>query len=111
MTVELCLATCREKGFAYSGLQWQIECYCGDEPANGFEWAWMNKCNRKCAGNSNQICGGSNAMSVYSTEGVREADRKFKESLSDRDLILLKINKSNLFWGMFSGFSGLSKTV
>ena len=65
MTIEMCLTTCREKGFRYSGLEWQIECYCGDEPVQGFKWTWLNKCNEKCAGNSNQICGGSNAMSVY----------------------------------------------
>ena len=67
MTVEMCLSTCRSKGFLYSGLQWQIECYCGTEPVGGFEWAWPNKCYDKCAGNTNQICGGSLAMSVYST--------------------------------------------
>ena len=67
MTVEMCLATCGGKGFDYSGLQWQIECYCGNEPVNGFQWAWFDKCHDRCAGNSNQICGGSNAMSVYST--------------------------------------------
>lgn len=66
MTVELCLSTCRQKGFRYSGLQWQIECFCGNEP-NQFVWAWPNKCNDRCAGNSYQICGGSSSLSVYST--------------------------------------------
>ena len=67
MTVEMCLSACGGKGFDYSGLQWQIECYCGNEPVNGFQWAWFDKCHDRCAGNSNQICGGSNAISVYST--------------------------------------------
>ena len=70
MTVEMCLSTCQKKGFRYSGIQWQIECYCGNEPINGFNWAWFDKCNDRCAGNSNQICGGSNAMSLYTTPGV-----------------------------------------
>ena len=65
MTVEMCLSACRERDFTYSGLEWQIECHCGDEPHQGFEWAWSDKCNDRCAGNSNQICGGSHAMSVY----------------------------------------------
>ena len=56
MTVQMCLSTCREQGFSYSGLEWQIECYCGNEPANGFEWAWPNKCDDRCAGNLNQVC-------------------------------------------------------
>jgi len=41
MTVEMCLSTCRDKEFRYSGIQWQIECYCGNEPVKGFEWAWL----------------------------------------------------------------------
>ena len=67
MTIGMCLSTCRDLGYRFSGLQWQIECYCGNNPVKGFQWAWPDKCNEKCAGNSNQICGGSNAMSLYST--------------------------------------------
>ena len=67
MTVELCLRVCGQKGYQYAGLQWQIECFCGNEPAYGFIWAWLDKCSDRCAGNANQICGGSHAMSVYST--------------------------------------------
>ena len=67
MTVELCLSVCRQKGFRFCGLQWQIECFCGEEPEHGFKWTWADKCSDRCAGNSHQKCGGSNAMSVYST--------------------------------------------
>ena len=67
MTIEMCLSICRSKGFPYTGLEWQIECHCGHEPVEGFEWAWPGKCDDRCSGNSNQICGGSNAMSVWTT--------------------------------------------
>ena len=70
----MCLGVCRDKGFLYSGLQWQIECHCGNEPAKGFQLAWFGKCNDKCAGNSNQVCGGSQAMSVYTTRGDHKAN-------------------------------------
>ena len=63
----MCLAACRSKGYPFSGLQWQCECHCGFEPENGFEWAWSDKCSDRCAGNSDQICGGSNAMSIWTT--------------------------------------------
>ena len=67
MTVEMCLSICRSKGLPYSGLEWQIECHCGFEPQNGFEWTWPDKCDERCSGDSNEICGGSNAMSVWTT--------------------------------------------
>ena len=94
MTIEMCLAVCRDKGLRYSGLQWQIECHCGNEPAQGFQWAWFDKCNNKCAGNSNQVCGGSHAMSVYTTRGDHDNDIGIKKSIcriSDAAaLVLLK---------------------
>ena len=38
MTVEMCLSTCREKDFRYSGMQWQIECYCENQTESGQQW-------------------------------------------------------------------------
>ena len=55
------------RGFEFSGLQWQIECYCGNVPLNQFQWAWQGRCDDRCAGDSNQICGGSMALSLYKT--------------------------------------------
>ena len=56
MTVQMCLSTCHNRGFFYAGLQWQIECHCGNMPTGKFEWAWSDKCDDRCAGNSNQVC-------------------------------------------------------
>lgn len=67
MTVEICLSMCRSKGYPFAGLEWQCECHCGYEPEEGFVWAWSDKCDDRCAGDSNQICGGSEAMSVWTT--------------------------------------------
>ena len=67
MSIQMCLDICRSKGFRYAGLQWQSECHCGTEPAIGFKWAWPSKCNDVCSGDSNQICGGSEALSIWST--------------------------------------------
>ena len=65
MTIELCLSICRSRNFAYAGLEWQTECYCGNESTRSFEWTWPGKCDDKCAGNSNQVCGGTNAISIW----------------------------------------------
>ena len=61
---------CREKQFPFAGLQFGIECYCGNGPTKGFNWAWPDKCEHRCAGNRNQICGGSYAMSLYSSQSL-----------------------------------------
>ena len=65
MTVQICLKICRSKSYIYAGLQWQYECYCGNEPKQGFEWAWPEKCNDRCAGDNSQVCGGTNAISIW----------------------------------------------
>ena len=67
MTIEKCLSICRSKGHPFSGLEWSYECHCGHAPEEGFEWAWSDKCDDKCAGDSNQICGGSEAISIWTT--------------------------------------------
>ena len=67
MTIEMCLSICRSKGFPFSGLEWSCECHCGYEPVNGFEWSWSSKCEDRCTGDSNQACGGSNALSLWTT--------------------------------------------
>ena len=67
MTIEMCLSICRDGGYPYAGLKWQIECFCGHEPDSGFFWSWPNNCNKKCAGDPHQNCGGSNAISIWNT--------------------------------------------
>ena len=62
MTIEMCLSICRERGYPFSGLEWSCECHCGYEPEDGFEWAWSSKCDDRCSGDSNQVCGGSSAL-------------------------------------------------
>ena len=40
MTIEMFLSICRDGGYPYAGLEWQIECFCGHEPDSGFVWSW-----------------------------------------------------------------------
>ena len=60
----MCLSICRSKNYEFAGLEWEKECYCGEEP-KAFVWAWPDKCNDKCAGDSNQNCGGSSSISLW----------------------------------------------
>jgi hypothetical protein len=61
-----CIATCREKGFAFAGTQYSNNCFCG----NSYDRLGKldeSQCNSACAGNSAEKCGGPWANSVYST--------------------------------------------
>ena len=70
------MAACASRGYAYAGVQYTYECYCGNkQPATALKRA-DNECNRPCPGNSNEKCGGYWRMNVYSVnvDGLCYAD-------------------------------------
>jgi hypothetical protein len=77
-SVEECTAGCRAMqrhdnenhfGYPYAGVEYLTECWCGDEPEEGFPFTWSYQCNMRCTGDYAdwQNCGGYGAMSVWST--------------------------------------------
>ena len=64
MTVSLCISECRRRGFAYAGVQYGSQCFCGNSYG---KYGRANNCDMPCSGNRSQICGGFWANSVYST--------------------------------------------
>ncbi|CAM9773272.1 unnamed protein product, partial [Scytosiphon promiscuus] len=68
MTIEGCEGLCT--GSPYYGLQFSKECWCGDitTEAQMEENGPAENCDMQCAGNELDICGGRDAMSVYSME-------------------------------------------
>ena len=63
MTIEKCIQICSEKGFKYAGLQYGIQCFCGNSYG---KYGESYSCNYVCSGNQDEICGGYWANSVYS---------------------------------------------
>ncbi|BFZ57703.1 hypothetical protein PYCC9005_004756 [Savitreella phatthalungensis] len=63
MTNSLCSEFCGAQGFALYGTEYGRECYCG----NALRLSGSATCNTPCAGNTNEICGGNLALSVYTT--------------------------------------------
>jgi hypothetical protein len=62
MTTQLCISTCRDKGFSHAGTQYSSYCFCGNKfGASGKS----DNCNAKCTGNRDETCGGTWANSVY----------------------------------------------
>jgi hypothetical protein len=63
-TPQHCIQSCAAQGFKYAGVQYGQSCLCGNSYGR---FGQANNCNMRCTGDGNQICGGSNANSVYST--------------------------------------------
>jgi hypothetical protein len=68
-TPQRCIETCRDKGFAYAGVQYGESCLCGNSYGRFGE---ATNCDMKCTGDSGQICGGTYSNSVYATSASRK---------------------------------------
>lgn len=67
-TVETCTGWCSANRFSYCGLEYGSECY-GDYSLPENLTAPESDCSMQCAGNSSQVCGNGNRLSIY-TSGV-----------------------------------------
>jgi hypothetical protein len=63
MTVESCAAFC--EGFAYFGVEYARECYCGNELTG--QAAPEADCSELCIGNVTEWCGGPDRLNLYTT--------------------------------------------
>lgn len=82
-TPKQCLEKCGDYGYMAAGLEYGVECYCGD-PANigtsGAKFVDESQCDITCAGNSSAICGGNNRLSTYFWEGEPFYSWEFPEA-------------------------------
>jgi hypothetical protein len=65
MTVEGCGNYCLNSGFTWFGLEYSAECYCGDALNVNSTQALEGDCSMACTGDVNEVCGGSDRLSVY----------------------------------------------
>ncbi|XP_065588172.1 sialate:O-sulfotransferase 1 [Cyrtonyx montezumae] len=74
MTVAHCQEACAERAYAYAGLAYGAECYCGNKlPATASR---PEECNSECKGEKGSACGGVNRLSVYRAELQMAAPRR-----------------------------------
>ncbi|XP_071128240.1 xylosyltransferase oxt-like [Mytilus edulis] len=62
------LAKCREncKGYKYAGLQYSVQCFCGNQLVNSkYPKKPDSECNTKCRGEPSRACGGTWRNSIY----------------------------------------------
>ncbi|KAI8806739.1 WSC domain-containing protein [Cladochytrium replicatum] len=70
MTIELCTTYCSSKGFILAGLEYGQECWCGNKIEFHNGPIDESKCGMSCVGFDEKKCGGSNAISVWSSNGA-----------------------------------------
>ncbi|RFU81977.1 glycoside hydrolase, family 71 [Trichoderma arundinaceum] len=69
VTIEGCKAACSAQGFELAGVEYGVECWCGNSISNGQTTANPTDCNMPCAGNSAEICGSGNRINIYQISG------------------------------------------
>lgn len=74
VSIENCTSACQ--GYAYAGMEYSQECYCGNTLgagsvlANGGSDPNTNGCSMTCGANSTEYCGGANRLSLYHTNNT-----------------------------------------
>ncbi|KAK8038020.1 hypothetical protein PG994_014787 [Apiospora phragmitis] len=65
LTTEMCIQACLDAGFPYAGTEYASQCYCGVVQMSDTYLISSTSCNTPCNGNTNEICGGGGAISMY----------------------------------------------
>lgn len=65
LSAQLCVARCEERGFAYAGMEYGRECYCGGGLAGASVLVPEADCKMLCVGDRYQFCGAGARLSVY----------------------------------------------
>ncbi|KAL9113797.1 MAG: hypothetical protein Q9227_002243 [Pyrenula ochraceoflavens] len=74
VSVENCTTACQ--GYAYAGMEYSQECYCGNSLGAGSVLATggsdpnANGCSMTCGANATEYCGGANRLSLYKTNNT-----------------------------------------
>ena len=68
LTAESCVSACAGAGYTVAGMEYAVQCFCGDAIINGGVLAAaQTDCSSPCGGNSAEMCGAGNRMSIYNT--------------------------------------------
>jgi len=82
MTVEECIGFCINANMSHAGLGNGIDCHCGNVLTIGTTSAPASDCNATCVGDSTEICGGSDRLSIY-WDGTTQVQPTIVQSVND----------------------------
>ncbi|TGO57116.1 hypothetical protein BCON_0069g00100 [Botryotinia convoluta] len=74
LTIEACLHACKEGGYAFAGVEYSQECYCGVVLGNGTAKVDESNCQMTCNGNTTELCGGAASLYLYVAEDLLSTD-------------------------------------
>lgn len=66
LTQQSCAATCLGMNYTISGTEYASQCFCGDTIVNGGSQTVESACNTACTGDSSEMCGGGDRLTIYS---------------------------------------------
>ncbi|KAI4190389.1 MAG: hypothetical protein L6R41_000841 [Letrouitia leprolyta] len=66
-SVAQCVNACQTAGYTVAGMEYGIECFCGNALYNGPALVADSQCSMNCPGNAAQKCGAGSRLSVYAT--------------------------------------------
>jgi WSC domain len=70
LTNEKCIDFCKDKGYTIAGTQSGSQCFCGNELSSTTLIIEENACATSCTGDSSQVCGDNQKLSVYSSGNI-----------------------------------------
>lgn len=79
-----CSKACDDAGFAYSGVEFGSQCWCGSAPQQPL--VTSAGCTMDCAGDSAQKCGGSNAIRIFSAIPTWQNKGCYSDATNSRTL-------------------------
>ncbi|KZV88699.1 WSC-domain-containing protein [Exidia glandulosa HHB12029] len=65
MTVEDCVSTCNKAGLPLAGLEFGLQCFCGNAVLYNHLQISDAECKSPCGGDPTELCGGEGAMNLY----------------------------------------------
>ncbi|KAK8062218.1 WSC-domain-containing protein [Apiospora hydei] len=81
MTIPMCTQACQGAGYAFAGLEYGRECWCGAAKSGDLEDAsdpmCAMQCDMPCGGDANTICGGRGAIGIFK-DGSKNIKRTAK---------------------------------
>jgi hypothetical protein len=67
LTQQSCVEACANAGYTIAGMEYSVQCFCDNDIYNGGALAAdQSDCDDTCSGDSSEICGGGDRMTIYS---------------------------------------------